>query len=166
MKKCFAPLTAPNPKILILGTMPGEDSLAMEEYYGHGRNAFWPIMFKFFGAEFSADYNVKKRLITGGGLALWDTVASCKREGSLDSDIKDIAPNDINGFIKKHPSIRQVFFNGKSAEKFYFKYNTRLEGVEYIPLPSTSPAYAAKSFDFKLKAWSAALCKGLSKNYL
>lgn len=156
-KKSFPPLVHSGAKILILGTMPGEESLARGEYYAHPRNAFWRILFDIYGAEYSADYKMKQRLIKQNNLALWDTVCECLRPGSLDSDIRNIAPNNIPAFLRRHKTIKTVCFNGKSAEKFYYKYWAEAEGVRYAALPSTSPAYAAMSYKGKLSAWRRVL---------
>ncbi|WP_424244656.1 hypoxanthine-DNA glycosylase [Elusimicrobium posterum] len=159
-KNSFSYWAAKDAKILILGTMPGEESLAHAEYYAHARNAFWPIMFELFGGSLeNASYKDKKNLILSNSIALWDVLRSCEREGSLDSDIRNMIPNDINSFLCGHPTVKAVFFNGKAAEKFYNKFFERLPGVKYFSLPSTSPANAQLNYAQKLALWADAFKK-------
>ncbi|ACC98618.1 G:T/U mismatch-specific DNA glycosylase [Elusimicrobium minutum Pei191] len=161
MKKSFSFITSKEPKILILGTMPGEESLLRGEYYAHPRNAFWPVLFKCFGAEISAQYKDKKNLIINNNLALWDVLNECERQGSLDSEIKNFTPNKIDVFLRSRKSVRAIFFNGKGAGRFYKRFFAPFEEVKYFYLPSTSPAYAAKSLEEKTALWKQAFYKAL-----
>ncbi|MCL2888270.1 MAG: DNA-deoxyinosine glycosylase [Elusimicrobia bacterium] len=154
--KSFAPICAPKARALVLGTSPSVESLRVRQSYAHPRNAFWPIMFKIFGAEFSTDWDTRKNLLMSNGICLWDIACSCIRPGSLDSDMRGVVPNDINSFLSGLPEIKTVFFNGKTAEKFYDVFFERLETVNYMPMPSTSPAYASKNFEEKFLLWSKA----------
>jgi len=158
MKKySFPPISNPDAKILILGTMPGEQSLAANQYYGHPRNAFWKILFTLFDSPFSADYQLRKNLLLENRIALWDVLEVCVRPGSLDSAIVQEVPNDFNTFLKAHPNIRHIYFNGQKAAAFFKKY-VKLENEYHLTtLPSTSPAHAGKSFEGKLKDWGIIL---------
>lgn len=158
MKKySFPPISNPDAKILILGTMPGEQSLAANQYYGHPRNAFWKILFTLFDSPFSADYQLRKNLLLENNIALWDVLEVCVRPGSLDSAIVQEVPNDFNSFLKAHPNIRHIYFNGQKAAAFFKKY-VKLENEYHLTtLPSTSPAHAGKSFEGKLKDWGIIL---------
>ena len=149
----FDAIVPVNAKILILGTMPGVKSLEAHQYYAHERNAFWPIMFAIFSHNSSADYTTKILLLNEKKIALWDTLKLCYREGSLDSNIKDAEPNEIMNLLTQTPSIKHVFFNGKSAEKYYDKFHKRATGISYQSMPSTSPANARLKFEDKLNAW-------------
>ena len=91
----FEPIWAENARVLIVGSMPSVKSLEDAQYYAHPRNAFWPILFDIFGETPSCDYERKKALIREHGLALWDAAAMCEREGSLDSDMRDVVFNDF-----------------------------------------------------------------------
>jgi hypoxanthine-DNA glycosylase len=152
--KSFAPIIDKSSNILILGTMPGIKSLEKQEYYAHDRNAFWPILFKLFDATYSTDYQLRINILFQNRIALWDTLKFCYREGSLDSDIQHAEPNDISRLLINHPKIKSIVFNGNYAEKFYKKYNKKLPGINYLSMPSTSPANARLTFEQKLNKWS------------
>lgn len=154
LKKAFEPIVNANSKILILGTMPGEKSLELQEYYGNRGNQFWKIMFGMFSIPLSHDYNKKKQLLADKGIALWDVLQYCEREGSLDSNIKNEQPNDFKSFYKKHPQIKHVFFSSKNAAAYYDKYVGRRTYICYTTLPSPSGANATKPFAVKLQEWS------------
>lgn len=149
----FASISDDNAKILILGTMPGAQSLALSEYYGNRRNHFWQLLFALFNEPYSTDYQIKKNLILKNHIALWDVLQACEREGSLDSAILKEVPNDCKEFLKTHPQITHIFFNGQPAAKFFKKYVTIDSKYTLVTLPSTSPANAGFSFERKLEAW-------------
>lgn len=153
MKKAFPPVVNPDSKILILGTMPGEKSLQLQEYYGNKGNQFWKLLFAMFGVEATHDYNEKLQLLQRNQIAVWDVLAGCERKGSLDSNIKNEIPNDFNVFYKDHPDIRHVFFSSKNAAAYYDKYIGRCQGIAYETLPSPSGANATMSFAEKLAVW-------------
>lgn len=148
----FKPVINADSKILILGSMPGRESLHKGEYYGHPRNAFWRIMFCLLGEEPTEDYAAKKRMLLVHGIALWDVIQSCERKGSLDSAIKNIVPNDFFSLYERYPNIQHVFFNGAKAQDSYRRNIGFDDNKSFARLPSTSPAHAVK-FDKKLKAW-------------
>ena len=134
--------------------MPGVASLKEHQYYAFKQNAFWPIMFQLFNFNFTENYELRKKIILNNKLALWDTLKLCYREGSLDSKIKNEEPNNISKLLENYKTIHSIIFNGKSAEKFYKKYNNIENSISYFALPSTSPANARKSFNEKLTDWS------------
>lgn len=147
----FPPISNADSKILILGTMPGNDSLKMNQYYAHPRNAFWKIMFAIFNQPFSSDYEIKKDLLLSHQIALWDVLKACKRIGSLDSNIVEEEANDFKFFFDTHTHIKHIFFNGQKSASLFFK--VRQTEIPYTQLPSTSPAHTM-SFQEKLKLWS------------
>ena len=156
----FAPIVSGNASVLILGTMPSEASLLRQQYYGHSRNAFWPIMSALYGFNSELCYQRRKERLMENGVAVWDVLQSCNRLGSLDANIKQstMVTNDFAGFFSEYSLIKRVFFNGKIAEKLYQKrifpaLNQRFSYLEYRCLPSTSPAYAALKFEQKIDAW-------------
>lgn len=154
MKKySFPPISNPDARILILGTMPGAQSLALNQYYGHPRNAFWKILFTVFETPFTGDYEQRKSLLLKNHVALWDVLEACLREGSLDSAIKQEVPNDFGRFLKTHPNITHIYFNGLKAAAYFKKYAQLDDGYHLTTLPSTSPAHAGKSFEAKLTDW-------------
>lgn len=153
MKKAFEPIVHSTSKILILGTMPGEKSLELEEYYGNRGNQFWKIMFSVFNKPLSHDYRVKLELLQDNCIALWDVLQYCEREGSLDSNIKNEAANDFDSFYLMYPDIVHVLFSSKNAAVYYDRYIGRQPGHTYHTLPSPSGANATKSFTEKLQEW-------------
>jgi len=158
-------------KILILGTMPGIASLSENAYYAHPRNAFWPIIIAWKTQEAASyesvqhySYKARLQLLKQAGIALWDVLSECERQGSLDSAIqKDTAePNDFSQFFSQYSSIQRVLFNGKTAEHLYLKrvLNTQkvaLPRQAYYCLPSTSPAMASLNLNQKANRWHQAL---------
>ena len=149
----FSSVVGSDPKILILGTMPSRKSLEMQEYYSHPRNIFWKIIFNLLKVAEKNTYSEKIVLVNEKKIALWDVCSSCRREGSLDSNIKDETPNQITNFLLKHPSIETIIFNGQKAREKYLKYFDVIEELEYHCLPSTSPANTSMNFQEKLVKW-------------
>ena len=156
----FAPIVSEQAKVLILGTMPGAASLLKQQYYGHPRNAFWPIMAALFGAHVELDYQQRKDVLIDNGIAVWDVLQYCRRPGSLDAniDMASIRVNDFIGLFTRYPLITQVFFNGATAEKMYKRHvqamlDNYFPNIEYRRLPSTSPAYASLRLAQKMEAW-------------
>lgn len=142
--------------MLVLGSLPGEASLAAGQYYAHPRNQFWPLIAAVIDAPDLPSLNYAERLkqLTRRGVALWDTVASARREGSLDTAIRDAAGTDLAGLIDSLPLLRAVAFNGAKSTAIG---RTALAGrdLALLALPSSSPAYAALSFERKRVAWLA-----------
>lgn len=135
--------------------MPSTQSLALGQYYGNPRNTFWKILFALFNKPFSTDYEQRKRVLLENRIALWDVLEACVREGSLDSAIEQEVPNDFDSFLKAHPNITHIYFNGQKAASYFKHYAKKVgNGYQLVTLPSTSPANAGKSFEAKLKEWS------------
>jgi hypoxanthine-DNA glycosylase len=145
--------------------MPGTASLTAGRYYAHPRNSFWPILADVLEFDADADYQVRLAALRSARIALWDVLRSCKREGSLDTRIRrqDQAANDFAGLYRSHPGIRRVLFNGAVAEQCYARHVLAGGiggGLQYLRLPSTSPANASWSFERKLTAWRSAIRPG------
>ena len=155
--KSFEPICAPDARVLIVGSMPSVKSLAEEQYYAHPRNAFWPILFTVFGEEISGDYGKKRALIRAHRLALWDVAAVCEREGSLDSDMRDVVFNDFGALFARCPGIEAILCNGGTAHSLFLRSGAA-GGRRVFRLPSTSPAYTMP-FAAKLEAWRQALAR-------
>jgi len=154
----FAPIEEADARILILGSMPGEASLRAGQYYAHQQNLFWRIMSELLGTDPDSPYEQRTQALKSARIALWDVLRSCRRKGSLDSNIdhESLVPNDFAAFFLNHPQITRVFFNGAKAEQCYRKHMqpvTGIESIEYLRLPSTSPANASFSYERKLDAW-------------
>jgi len=160
----FSPIENKFAEILILGSMPSEESLRAQQYYAHPRNAFWPIMMELLGGRIDLDYKDRAQLLIENRIALWDTLKSCVRNGSLDSAIIDnsIEVNNFNLFYRHHKNIRYIFFNGQKSRQVYNKFvlpelMESVQGIESSVLPSTSPAMASLSRRKKTDAWRAIL---------
>ena len=153
----FGPLADGDTEVLILGSMPGERSLAAGEYYGHPQNRFWKIAAALTGSGSPVSYSDKKAMLRAAHIGLWDVAGRAYREGSLDSAIRDAEPNDIPAFIAAHPRLRIIAFNGRKPEELYDRFFDRTPGIEYLSMPGTSPANAAFSFEKLLERWRAVL---------
>ena len=154
----FAPVVGDRPRVVILGSMPGVASLEAVQYYAHPRNAFWPIMGELLDIDASAEYKDRIRQISERPIILWDTLKSCRRPGSLDSniDLKSARANDFPGLLQRHREVRAICFNGAASEKYFRQLvmpKLDLSGIETIKMPSTSPANAGMSYSQKLEAW-------------
>lgn len=148
-------------KILILGTMPGQKSLEENQYYAHPRNSFWPIMSNLLKTDSVLSYDDRKKLLIKNNIALWDVLKNCYRKGSLDSDIDQstIETNDFKRFFSIHKRVVVVFFNGAKAEQLFMKNSFKKlkhaqQDLSLFRLPSTSSAYAARTFEQKLLQWA------------
>lgn len=157
---CFAPIESQDARVLILGSMPGIESLNQQQYYAHPRNSFWYIMSSLFGFELNADYQHRTAALLKNRIALWDVLNQCIRQGSLDTAIEkdSIIRNDFLNFFKQHPDIRFVFFNGQKAEKEFKRFvlpelEEKYRDIQYQALPSTSPAMASLNKEQKLEIW-------------
>lgn len=146
----------PNARVLILGSMPGEESLKQQQYYAHPRNLFWDMMGELFGAGRELPYEERLRVLREHGVALWDVAHSCRRKGSLDSNMTDVAANDFVSLFRTAPHIHTVFFNGQKAAALFRKLvlPNLDRKLRFVTLPSTSPANASVSVKKKKAAWS------------
>ena len=157
MKTAFEPIADKNSLILLLGTMPGEKSLQLQQYYGHKRNHFWKIIYAIFGQSVVENYDERVNFLRKNQIALWDVLSHCEREGSADSKIKKEIPNDFHSFFKNHSNIKTVFFASQKAEQFYTKFVGKDSVRNYYLLPSPSPANTWKTFDEKVDEWKKIL---------
>ncbi len=145
-----------------MGSMPGVKSLIEQEYYAHPKNRFWPLMQMLLQNKVAdMKYSEKKQLLLRNKIALWDTLANCEREGSLDSDILAEQPNDLVVFLQKHPHIDTVICNGGKAARAFKKYFAKQIPTATIVyyLPSTSPANARMSLDNLVEVWGRVINK-------
>lgn len=154
------PVVGADPTVLVLGSMPGEESLRARQYYAHPRNAFWPIMQELLGMLDDCTYETRLSSLEENKIALWDVIHSCNRRGSLDSSIEksSVVLNDFNGFLSRHRTLKAIAFNGKKAEQLFVReiaptLTTEITHIEIVSLPSTSPAYASLSRQSKLENW-------------
>ncbi len=150
------PVIGRRTRLVVLGSFPGAASLAQQQYYGHPRNHFWPIL----GAIWQLDlvglpYRERIAELRRRGLGLWDVYSSCRREGSLDQAIEDAAYNDLASLRRRAPGLIAIAHNG--GESARAMRVTAALGLPLHRLPSTSPANASWSFERKLAAWRAVL---------
>ena len=145
----------PDARLLILGSLPGDASLAQSRYYGHPRNDFWRLVGTVIGSDLPAmDYEARLAALQDARIALWDVIAEAERRGSLDSAIRDLRANDLPDLIGGLPDLRAIAFNGGTATRLGLKALAEVApDVERIALPSSSPAYTL-AFERKAAAWA------------
>ena len=158
----FPPIEPQAARLLILGSMPGVVSLRAQQYYAHPQNLFWRTLGSALHFDATADYAARVSALQAQGIAVWDVLQTCVREGSLDADIEadSIVPNDFAAFFARQPGIERVCFNGTAADTLFRRHV--LPGLpclqaELIRLPSTSPANASIPQAEKIKAWVQAI---------
>ena len=152
-KRCFPPVVNADTRVLILGSLPGEASLAAGQYYAHPRNQFWPLVGSLLQLDLPAlPYAQRLGCLLQHGIGLWDVIAEARRHGSLDTSIRDSQHNDLQQLLASLPKLALVAFNGKTAGK----QATSLAGcgVATLILPSSSPAFTLP-FAAKQAAWRA-----------
>jgi TDG/mug DNA glycosylase family protein len=164
MRTGLPPVVDDATRVLVLGSMPGDLSLQMQQYYAHPRNAFWRIMSDLVGFDAGSDYQARLSGLRSAGIGLWDVLQSCERPGSLDAAIVrgSMEINDFGAFFARNYGVRRVFFNGAKAEQVFLRLVAPNLGspVTCVRLPSTSPANAAVAYDVKLRAWRAVVDVG------
>jgi hypoxanthine-DNA glycosylase len=164
-KYSFPPIVTADAHLLILGTLPGEESLRLQQYYGHPRNHFWPLIAAIFGEAVPSDYSARIALLNRHGCALWDVLESAERIGSSDAAIRNATVNPFAAFLADYPNIRTIAFNGQKARDLFHRHVVRPghvpeQACTMIDLPSSSPLYT-KSLEEKLGVWRAKLAGSL-----
>ncbi|MCQ4763564.1 DNA-deoxyinosine glycosylase [Cloacibacillus evryensis] len=161
MKYSFGPVINDSSRTLILGSLPGEKSLAMSSYYAHPQNHFWKILYRVFGETMPDSFQERYDFILRRRLALWDTIKCARRAGSLDGKIRDEEPNDVPSLLALHPNISLILFNGACAFAKYKKYFGE-PARHYRRMLSTSPACAGRN-DERYRMWEEALRQGTGR---
>lgn len=153
-KSAFAPFVSSATRVLILGTLPGEVSLAAGRYYAHPRNQFWRLAGAVIGHEALAtlDYDARRNLLMSAGIGLWDTITSAIRKGSLDAAIREAEHAPLADLVATLPQLRAVAFNGGTSARIGRKLLADAP-VQLVDLPSSSPAHAAMSLAGKRERW-------------
>lgn len=155
-KRSFAPVVDQDTRILILGSLPGDASLAQQQYYAHPQNRFWHLLSDVTQINLvTQEYSLRLQTLLQNHIGLWDVVAQAKRHGSLDSQIRERDDNDLLALIRTLPQLHTIAFNGATAGKIGLK----ILGNDQAPyrilhLPSSSPAYTL-AYPLKLTAWRA-----------
>lgn len=155
-KRSFAPVVDPQVRLLVLGSLPGEMSLAHSRYYAHPQNQFWRLLGQVIGADLPGmEYSVRLRTLLRHRIGLWDVVAEAHRDGSLDSNIRGHSGNDVVALAATLPQLRAIAFNGGMAAKIGMRHlGEHAAHYRIFTLPSSSPAYTL-AFAEKLRAWRA-----------
>ena len=156
--QCISRLTSfftTDAQLLILGSLPGEASLAAQRYYAHRSNQFWRLLGRSIGEDLaSLDYDARLQRLAARGIALWDVVAEARRRGSLDGAIRAATPNELADFVASHPRLSAIAFNGRTAAAIGRRALGHRDGLAFLDLPSSSAALT-RPFDDKAAAWAA-----------
>lgn len=157
-------VSRPDARVLVLGSFPGLRSLEAQQYYAHGQNRFWLAIADVTGAAASAPYDARLAALVARRIALWDVLARCERPGSMDAAIVRASeePNDFASFFAAHREVEAVCFNGRAAAALFARHVVpedlwRGSGIEFIALPSTSPAHAALRPPQLAERWTTTL---------
>jgi TDG/mug DNA glycosylase family protein len=151
----MAPVGAADARLLILGSLPGEASLAAQRYYAHSTNQFWRLLGQAIGEDLaSLEYEARLQRLAVREIALWDVVAEARRRGSLDGAIRAATPNELADFVDRHPRLRAVAFNGRTAAAIGRRALGQRDGLAFLDLPSSSAALT-RPFADKAAAWAA-----------
>jgi hypoxanthine-DNA glycosylase len=143
-----------NTRVLVLGSLPGEASLAASRYYAHPQNGFWRLMGSVIGEDLAAQpYEARLATLLAHGVGLWDVIQEASRDGSLDAAIRDHRGNDLKALVATLPALRAVAFNGGTSAKIGRQLLGDAPGIDLVALPSSSPAYTL-AFSAKAEAWS------------
>ena len=153
-KSAFAPVVAPGTRVLILGSLPGEASLAAQRYYAHPQNQFWRLAGAVTGREDlpTLDYAARLDALLAAGVGLWDTIASAHRTGSLDAAIREAEHAPLAQLAAALPQLRAVGFNGKTSARIGRAQLGRT-ALALVDLPSSSPAHASLTLAEKRDRW-------------
>ncbi len=153
LKSSFPPIATADIEVLILGTLPGDRSLQLGEYFAHPRNRFWKIIAGITGSPVPETYPQKLELLHTHRIGLWNVLHSANRKGSLDGAIKNELPNDLSAFIANHENLKVVGFDGLKPEVYHNRYFSRNSRLTYLSLPSCSPANARYSLEDLCDHW-------------
>ncbi len=161
MKTGLAPIADENSEILILGSLPGDESIRRQQYYAHPRNHFWPLMAALLEESLADEYSDRCKMLLMHKIALWDVLLAAYRYGSLDTNIRAGQPNDIAGFLDAHPKIRFILLNGTAANRCFEKHFSDTN-LPHLMVRSTSPipSKTGNTFEEKLAIWKTAFEAG------
>ncbi len=156
LKRCFDPVVDERTRLLVLGSLPGDKSLAVQEYYGNRQNKFWMLMSEVIEVDLvPLDYSARLQALLAHGVGLWDVVAEARRKGSLDSHIRERNDNDLHDLLSRHPNIKTIAFNGGTAGRLGLKVlGAAALAYNIVELPSSSPAHTL-GYAEKAKRWRA-----------
>ncbi|MEA3046324.1 MAG: hypothetical protein QOJ53_656 [Sphingomonadales bacterium] len=156
MHHCFPPVTRPDTRLLVLGSLPGAVSLARQRYYAHPQNQFWRLIGAVIERDLvPLDYEARLEALLEARVGLWDTVAAATRAGSLDADIRLHQASDLAALAATLPDLRAAGFNGATSARIGRAQLADVTGLALVDLPSSSPAYASLPFERKRDIWLA-----------
>lgn len=148
------PLARSDARLFILGSLPGDASLAARRYYAHPTNQFWRLLGGAMGEDLQAlSYDLRLRRLAEFKIGLWDVIASASRRGSLDQSIRSAGHNPIAAMLGSYPGLRTIAFNGLAASSIGRKLVDSTGALEMIDLPSSSAANT-RPFAEKAEAWA------------
>lgn len=155
-KSAFAPVVDRHVRVLVLGSLPGEASLAAQRYYAHPANQFWRLIGGVIGRDLlTLEYEGRLAALLGAGVGLWDSVARARRQGSLDTAIREVEAAPLVDLAKSLPDLRAVAFNGGTAARIGRRQFAWVAGdLEFVQLPSSSAAYCRITLEDKQIAWN------------
>jgi TDG/mug DNA glycosylase family protein len=161
VKYSFPPIGSQNARLLILGTLPGEESLRLQQYYGHPRNHFWPLIAALANRQLPPLYEDRLALLEINRWAVWDVLEGAERIGSADAAIRNPTANAFGNYFAANPAIEAIAFNGQKARDLFRRFVLKpgivaQSDFEWIELPSSSPLYT-KTLDEKLAVWRSKL---------
>src|SRR4051812_17178592 len=155
LKQGLPPIADKSTRLFILGSLPGERSLAEGRYYAHPTNQFWKLVGSVIATELhTVDYDERLEILARHGIGLWDVVSAARREGSGDHAIREAIHNPIGGLKRDFPNLKAIAFNGGLAAKEGRRLLTGVQGLSLHALPSSSAANARMPFAEKAAAWA------------
>lgn len=164
-KHALPPVVDEKSSIVILGTLPGDESLRLQQYYANPNNQFWRLLSEIYGAPVGTTYPERLQFLVARRLAVWDVLARAQRVGSADSAIRNAKPNDFSGFLTAFPRLGRVAFNGTSAARLWERHIASSTGVpergltaSTLPSSSGAPGRHVLRFDEKVARWREVLC--------
>ena len=156
-KTSFPPISNAETEVLILGTLPGDRSIELGEYFAHPRNRFWKIIAAITHNPLPESYSEKVALLHRTKIGVWNVCHKADRKGSLDTAIQNEVANDLSAFIANHKKLKLIAFDGKKAEALFNKYFSKSSDLTYIPLPACSPANARFNLEALCDKWAEIL---------
>jgi len=161
LKRCFDPVVNQSTRLLLLGSLPSEKSLALQQYYGNPQNKFWELLGTVLSVDLrSLSYDARLAALLEHGVGLWDVIAEAERPGSLDASISRASHNALVELVETLPHLRVVGFNGGTAARLGRKQlNPMAHRLTMIDLPSSSPAHTM-SLELKQQKWNQLVNSG------
>ena len=156
VKAGLPPVARPDARLFILGSLPGDVSLAARRYYAHPTNQFWRLLGQAIGEDLAVlDYDKRIERLAQRRIGLWDVIASATRRGSLDQAIREAEHNRVDHLLHDFAHLRAIAFNGTTAASVGRKLIGEPPArIELIDLPSSSAANT-RPFAEKAADWSA-----------